>query len=222
MATIETRHVRDPISGKTVPRYRVKVRIKGAAPVTKTFRRKTDAVQWAEHIQSEMRLGRYDPTPAGRKHTVAEAIERYEREVLPRKPRTAPFQKRQLKWWKKELGHRLLAEVTASVLSSARAKLLAEPSNNNRSRGGATANRYTAVMSHLLSVAVREWEWLNENPAGRLSKLREPPGRQRFLNHEEARALLEACRASAQPDLYGVVLIAMSTGMRRNEILWLR
>jgi integrase len=202
--------------------YRAKVRIKGARPVSKSFRRRTDAVKWIESQRTALREGRDFPAVLSRRYTLAEAIDRYEREVLPRKPRTAGYQKPQLAWWRRQLGHLLLADVTAGAISEARARLATEPGRTHRARGPATANRYMAVLSHVLAIADREWEWVDQNPARRLGKLPEPRGRQRFLSAEECNTLLQTCVDLGHADLHDVVLLAMSTGMRRNEILWLR
>ena len=53
-----------------------------------------------------------------------------------------------------------------------------------------------------------------------VSKLEEPKGRVRFLSREERTRLLDACRKT--PDLYTIVVLALSTGARRGEILGLR
>lgn len=55
-----------------------------------------------------------------------------------------------------------------------------------------------------------------------MSKLKEPRGRECFLSEEECGRLLAACQRSSKHDLYDVVVLALSTGMRRNEILSLR
>jgi integrase len=43
-----------------------------------------------------------------------------------------------------------------------------------------------------------------------------------FLSKEECAALLAVCSSSSSPHLHDVVVLAISTGMRRNEILQLR
>lgn len=217
MATFETRIQRD---GKTS--FRAKIRPKGARTISASFNRVTDARKWAQHTEVAIQQGRYFKDAVAKQHTLADALDRYAREVLPRKPRTAPFQARQLAWWRKEIGHLQLADVSASEISTARAKLLATPGSNKRKRGPATANRYMAALSHVLTIAAREWEWLEGNAARKLSKLKESPGRERFLSEDECDRLLCACRQSPSHDLYLVALLAISTGMRRNEILLLR
>jgi hypothetical protein len=57
MATIEPRKLKD---GTT--RYRVRVRLLGELPRTKTFKRLTDAKAWAAKVESDMGHGAYVPT----------------------------------------------------------------------------------------------------------------------------------------------------------------
>ncbi len=213
MATIECRTTE---SGKK--RFRVRVRLKGDRVESATFRRRTDAVNWAQATESAIREGRYFKSSLSKRYLLSDAIDRYELEILPRKPRGAKLQKHQLAWWRVRLGHLFLADVTASAIAEARARILSDPGIGNRQRGPATANRYMDVLSHLFAVAVREWEWLEINPGRKLKPLKEPRGRDRFL----CASLLVACQQPANRDLYAVVVLAISTGMRRNEILSLR
>jgi integrase len=73
------------------------------------------------------------------------------------------------------------------------------------------------VLKHLLSLAV-EWELIPVNPAHGIKPPRVPAGRVRYLQPTELRALLSACPEWVRP----IVLLAVSTGMRRGEILGLR
>lgn len=81
---------------------------------------------------------------------------------------------------------------------------------------------YLAALSHAFTIAVKEWGWMEDAPMRRVSKPKEPRGRVRFLSDEERGRLLEACRASENPYLYPVVVLALSTGARKMEILSLR
>src|SRR5581483_4407850 len=56
----------------------------------------------------------------------------------------------------------------------------------------------------------------------RVSKEPEAHGRVRYLTARERKALLAACRRSQLPELELLVMLAMTTGMRRGEILQLR
>jgi len=103
MPAIETRIAPDGAKS-----YRAKICLKGAPQISVSFDRRTDAKKWAQDTQSAIRNDRYFKSSAASRHTLAEAIDRYVREVLPRKTRTAPFQKRQLDWWRAELGRTAL------------------------------------------------------------------------------------------------------------------
>jgi len=78
----------------------------------------------------------------------------------------------------------------------------------------ATVNREIACLKTLFSKAV-EWGRLETSPAARVKKLKEPPARERIMDVAETRRLVEA----AGPEVRPVIIIALNTGMRRNEIL---
>jgi integrase len=121
----------------------------------------------------------------------------------------------QLTWWNQQLGHVRLDQLTPARLTACR-DLLAQ------TRAPATTNRYLAVLSHAFTVAVQEWGWLEASPMRGVRRLREPRGRVRVLSDEERLRLLEACHGSHNRCLYPVVLLAVSTGARKMEILSLR
>jgi integrase len=54
-----------------------------------------------------------------------------------------------------------------------------------------------------------------------VTKPREPRGRVRFLSDQERHRLLGACRESLNPSLHTIVVLALSTGARRGELLTL-
>lgn len=226
MAYIEKRRRKD---GQLI--YRAQVRIKGFPQQTATFLRVTDAKRWAQTTESAIRERRHFKTTEAKRHTVAELVERYCREALPQKrATTAAKQRQQLTWWRDEIGSYALSEVTPALLNECRQRLIASSAlrgGHTRKDGAAatksasTVNRYLAAFSHALTVAVREWEWLEDNPMRRVGKLRES-GRIRFLSLDERIQLLEACKLSASPDLYDAVVLALATGARQSELLTLR
>jgi integrase len=212
MATIEQRTTRD---GQTV--YRVKVRRKGAPLQTATFSKRSEARKWAQMTEGAVLEGRYLKTAEAKRHTLADLIDRYTRDVLPRKkPSTAYNQGLQLQWWRRQLGHCLLAEITPARIVEHRDQLTQEHRSN------ATANRYLTALSHVLTVAVKEWGWLDDSPMRKVSKLREPRGRVRFLSDQERHRLLDACKKSKNTSLYTIVVLALATGGRQQELLTVR
>ena len=210
MASIEKRRSR----GKIV--YRVKVRQRGCPPESATFPSLAAARQWAIKTEAALQTQRRLPPSHYKKYTVSDAIDRYMTEVLPSKrASTAYNQVYHLRRWSATLGNLVLADVTPAIIAEQRDKL-------SRSRTGATVNRHLAAISHVFTVAIQEWGWIDANPVSKMRKLREARGRIRFLSTDERERLLAASRASRNRHLHLIVVLALSTGARRSEILGLQ
>jgi integrase len=195
-------------------RYRVQVRLKGHY-CSATFPTRAQARRWATQTEQALYEQVYLPRAEAAQHRLRELVARYEREVLPRKrPGTQAHQAQQLAWWQQQLGHLRLDQVTPARLTACRERLA-------ETRTSATVNRYLAVLSHAVNVAVLEWGWLEASPLRRVRRLREPRGRVRFLDDAERQRLLEACAQSPNRLLLPVVILALSTGARKQELLGL-
>lgn len=208
--------------------YRAKVRIKGAPSQSATFSRKTDAKRWIQKTETDIREGRHLKQAKSQKNTVEDVIERYLAILEHDNPKRAKDVTRLLNWWKDEIGYYYLVDLNKDIFIKARQKL--QKQNRERSNqktkkqvlSSATINRYWVAMQTALNMAVKEWEWLAQNPMANIAKLKEPEGRKRFLSDKEREALLEACSKSSNPYLYTIVILALSTGARRSEIMNLK
>ena len=217
MATIEVRQSADGTLS-----YRAKIRLQGHPTEYATFKRKTDAKKWAHSIEVAIREGRHFKSAEAKRHTFAELVERSLKEVLPDRPRNAVNTLRHLGFWKQKLGAMALSDITPALLVQYRNELLTEPSRRNKPRSNATVVRYLASISHAFTVAMKDWQWVTDNPVSKISKPRQARGRERYLSDDERERLLAACRASSHRYLLPVVVLAISTGMRRGEIMNLR
>lgn len=220
MATIEKR-----TTGESKTTYRVKIRIKGVAPETASFERLTDAKQWAAKTEADMRAGRH--FGQSKRHTFNELADEY----LPHAK--DPFR---LNYWRGVFGSDLLDSITPARISKERDKLLSEETQNfatpatgdpvadakrsKSKRRGATVNRYIAALSSCLSYGVKTLEWIERNPCERIKKPAESKGRVRFLSDDELERLLTACRPHTE--LYLAVMLSLTTGARKAEIMSLR
>ncbi|HDL86279.1 MAG TPA: site-specific integrase [Candidatus Acetothermia bacterium] len=216
MATIDSRK---NTSGKIT--YRARVRVFGAPDRTATFDRKTDATRWAQGIESDIRRGRHVPTNDAMRRTVADLIDEYINNHLPDKKRNrdAPTHRARLLWWREQIGQYALANITPSIIAEHRDQLRRGKTPRGTQRSPATVNRYLANLSIIFTHAVKELRWIESNPVRQVSKLDEPDGRVRFLSDNERLQLLEACRDSDNKDLYLIVILALSSGMRKGEIM---
>jgi len=199
--------------------YRVQVRLKGHPTQTATFERKTDAQKWAQQTESAIQEGRHFKTTEAKKHTLEELIDRYISDELPKKSDVMKKQTVQLLWWKDQIGEHSLSNITPALIAEYRDRLFKQPIPTGTKRSHSTVNRYLAALSHALNIAVKEWGWLDDSPMRKINRLKEPKGRVRFLDEQERTALLVACKAAKHPYLYTVVLLALSTGARKMEIL---
>lgn len=215
MATIERRLSK---TGKVS--FRVKVRIRGHKAATAKFDRISDAKKWAAETETEIRHGNYFKRIQGQQHTVAKLIDDYCEDILPtKKPKTQIGQKPQLEWWKKELGSYSLASIDRDLLNKCKNLLTTD---GKRSRSPVTAKRYLAALSHVFTYGIKDKGWINDNPVRIISKAPESKGRVRWLNDKERSDLLEACEKNANIYLLPVVVLAISTGARKSEILELK
>jgi integrase len=215
MGSIVERRTKD---GKV--RYQVKVRQKGFQPQSETFDRKTDAKKWMQDTESAIRSGRHFKGTEAKRHTLTETIDRYMSNVLPTKSDSMQRdQTTQLNWWKERIGDRLLSDITPALIAEHRDLLLKEIGPKKKKRSSSSVVNYMAALSHVFTIAIREWEWLEDSPLRNVSKPKRPRGRVRFLDDEERERFLKACEASHNPALYPVVVLALSTGARRMEIM---
>ncbi len=222
MATIQERKKKN---GKTT--YTATIRVKGYPPMTATFDRKSDARLWVQEHEPEMKKGKHIKDYEAKKHTLAELIDRYIENELPQRKSDQQKFVTHLTWWKDKIGYYNLSRIDNIVLSEYRDILANEncliprknmsPKESKKTRSNATVNRYMATLSIVLSAAVKEYGWLEENPMLKVVKKKEPRGRIRFLEDKEVHKLLNEC-AKESYELYLCVLIALSTGARYSEI----
>ena len=81
----------------------------------------------------------------------------------------------------------------------------------------ASLNLELSFLKTMFNLAV-EWQWLAENPAAKVKKLRGETKRLRFLNREDVYRLVDCCPSY----LKQIIITAVSTGMRRGEIFNLK
>ncbi len=195
--------------------WKALIRRKGWPTVSKTFRVKRDAENWARTTEDEIIRGIYVPRSQSEKYTLANALDRYTKEVTTTKKKST--QVRELgraAHLKTELGSYSLAALSTESIAKYRDKRISEGKSNN------TVRLDLALLSHLFTIAIREWGLgLVVNPVMNVRKPSPGEGRNRRLNGDEEERLLSACDQHSNPFLGLIVRIALYTGMRQGEIL---
>lgn len=162
--------------------YHAEVRLRGHPPQRDSFRTRTLAKKWIQDTEAAIRDGRFKSQSASRKHTVGDLIDRFAEYCLPKHPKYYVKKVQLLQRWKEELGNLYLADLSPAHIAQVRDKMLNEATSKKSLRSPSTVNRYIAAFSKALSVAVKEWGWISENPALKISKPKEGRGRDRYLS----------------------------------------
>jgi integrase len=206
MATFQRRK-----NGDGTVSFLAQVRIKPFHPTARAFSRKSDAQEWADRLERELRAQRQggvrrDVTSMTVASLVAEYLADPETQAL-RSYRTSADR---LAWWVNNYGSIRVLDLNVLVLREARGRL-------RHGRGPATCNR---ILSHLRSA----WNW--GRGSGLIPQdllwpsrlmLTEPKGRTRFLSDSELAALLEAAKPDAM--MHSALLVSLATGIRQGELL---
>ena len=194
--------------------WNAQIRRKGWPTVSKTFRVKRDAENWGRKTEDEIIRGIYIPRTNSEKLTVSAALDRYVKEVVPTKK--ASGQRRDIgraKFLKSKLGKYSLASLNSELIADFRDERLAEGKANN------TVRLELALLSHMYTIAIKEWGLgLVANPVQNIRKPSPGQGRNRRLNKDEEKRLLEACSTHSNPYLGWIVRLALHTAMRKSEI----
>jgi len=203
--------------------YTVRIRLKSYPLQVASFDRLTDAKKWAASTESAIREGRHFKTTEAKKHTFADAIDRYCSDVLPVKFTVKEQRNRRpiLAWWKDEIGIHVMADLSSPLFAQCRDNLLKKTSKTGKPFSADSVKKYFGVIQNVLKYSVNEWHWLEQSPLrDRPIEMPElPPGRIRFLDDEERERLTTACRESDNPLLYPAFILALSTGMRQGELM---
>lgn len=200
--------VRKMASGK----WNAQVRRKGHTPISKSFTNQKDAFIWIRSIESDMDRGSYINRSTADRTTLAEALERYRVEITPSKKGASQELRRIAVWLQHPLAKRSLSSLKAMDFVKHRDIRCASVASN-------TVRLELALISHLFKIAKQEWNLPVGNPLADIRKPKPSNARTRRLEEDEEQLLLTACKASQNPLLYSLVVVAIETAMRLSELL---
>lgn len=201
--------VRKLPSGK----WNAQVRIKGHPAASASFPSKVLADKWVKVIESEMVRHTYIDRTEGEATTLAEALDRYRKEITPSKKGASQEHCRITQWLLHPLANKPIAALKPSDFAKYR-------DNRIQVAAASTVRLELAIISHLFTIASKEWSISGlTNPIESIRKPKADNARDRRLNTDELSRLLDACKQSESYLLPYLVEFAIETGMRLGEIL---
>jgi integrase len=208
-------------------RWHVQIRREGYPKQTCTKRTRAEAEKWARSIENEFDRGLNIDRGEAEKNTLLHLFQRYLAEITPSKKGAATEAVRIRKLMKDSIAQYKAAALSGRVLADYRDRRLEEVS-------GSTVNRELNIISHVITVARKEWGIQIENPVAMIRRPPENRARERRLHKGEEFRLLSSIddeprnekgqlgSGTRNPWLKPIVLFAIETGMRRSEMLSLK
>ena len=199
------------IEGK---RIRKTVELEGLPP-DKITKRQADQV-W-DLTKADKAKGDYTVVGARKRISFETAVEEflekysepnkksYKRDIVSSKPL--------LKFFKAKM----IYDITPNSVDDYRMHRLKTPSRAGKPITKATINRETAFLKTLLNYAVKR-KWLGENPLLGYKLYREEPKKPNAITKEQFDSVYDKAADHLKP----ILLMALHTGMRRNEVLSLK
>jgi site-specific recombinase XerD len=161
-------------------------------------------------IRTEIVEGKYYERLTGQCKTFKDMMDKFMKEYAPTVSlNTQEGYKYYLKNLNRFFGNPGLMSITPKIV--AKYKLY----RRDYGASPSTVNRELYMLSKAFNLAVKEWEWLKDNPVSRVQKERENNEVDRWLKEDEERRLL-----GKSPDwLREIIVFALNTGLRQDELL---
>ncbi|MFM0205069.1 site-specific integrase [Paraburkholderia fungorum] len=215
--------------------WEAQIRRRGYPPQSKTFETKAEAEAWANMIESEMSRGVWVSRGEAEATTLYEALIRYEAEVVPVKKGAAQERSVLRACKSEEIATRPLAAIRSADVARLRDQWL-------KDYKAATVLRRLAVLSHVFSIARKEWGMESlSNPVELVRKPQLDNARTRRIAADtpvpngpnvvdincpdhamRAGEIERVVAASGSTMLPSVICLAVETAMRRGEIISLQ
>jgi integrase len=214
--------------------WEAQIRRRGYPAQSKTFETKAEAEAWANMIESEMSRGIWVSRGEAEATTLHEALTRYEAEVVPAKKGAAQEQSVLRACKSEDLAKRPLAAIRSSDVARLRDQWL-------KDYKPATVLRRLAVLSHVFSIARKEWGMESlSNPVELVRKPQPNNARSRRIAATDPTSdvsgaddavsdrgaldgeLERVVAASGSTLLPAIIWLAVETAMRRGEIVMMR
>jgi len=160
-------------------------------------------------VRTEIVEGSYFEKLDGRNKTFKDLMDRFMKEYAPK---VSSNMQRSYTTSLKHLNPFFCESILLSISPKtvSRYKVL----RNEEGTAPTSVNRELSMLSKAFNLAVREWEWLRDNPASRVPKEKENNERDRWLTKDEEKEI------DNSPEwLREIIIFNLNTGLRVQELL---
>lgn len=181
--------------------WRCVIRCKGYPTLSKTFPTKTLAQQWA--LDTEQNIAAATKTLP----TLKDCLIRYSKEITPlKKGRERELQR---------INNLLKLPLTSMPINDVKPSDLASLRDMRLSQGKkpATVRLELMTLSHVFTIAIKEWDMTLTNPVQNIRKPSVNNARTRRLEGDELERILKHC----SNEMRAWIIVAIETAMRRSE-----
>jgi len=167
-----------------------------------------------DKLKGEIAEGKWFERLPGGNYTFTDLIEKYLKEYsATHKASSSHVRDKSLAAHLLEVfGDQYLLDITPAMISAYKVRRRKEGASPR------TVNYELTLMSHAFTLAIKEWEWLSNNPVKKVKKERLPKPIERWLSPDEEERLL----TKSPVWLREIIIFAISTGLRESELLDLK
>ena len=167
------------------------------------------AEQREAQLKLEMAQNRFGLMDEGNKKMFMELMDKYMTKYAVKKAQRSIIRDNSsLKHLLPVFGNIYLSQISPNMISNYKAQ--------RRQEGAASVsvNHELTLAKHAFNLAIKEWEWVRDNPFARVGMEKLPQPRLRYLTEDEYQALINSCDVWLRP----IVITAVYTGMRKSNI----
>ena len=196
--------------------YQVQIRLLGLRPIVRSFSTKKKSQEFARQVEGDSELARKLGAPVIQGLTFSDLVNKYMDQYLGKDPSTTG----RLDYWITRFGDKQVTQIDEFDVDEGLVDLA-------KTRTGSTVNRYKSTLSATFIFFVQHPDYKKlgyTNPVRKesVSRYSENQAKQRFLSHDEQDSLLSASKKANWEKFYLIVLLAITTGARKGEILSLK
>ena len=167
-----------------------------------------------DKLRGEIAEGKWFESLPGESYRFSDLMNKYliEYSVINKAKTSHKRDKSLMEHLVKAFGSLYLTDITPVIISEYKIQRRVEGASPR------TINYELTLMSHAFNIAIKEWEWVQDNPVKRVKKERVHNTIERWLSLDEEKRLINA----SPKWLQDIIIFAIHTGLRQSEILDLK